>query len=84
MRKIGHTQLMLLSCLVEYGSWHDRARWRWEGIASTKRMLDRLVARGLVDAKPVMPARYSVTDGKTPLLRYTINRAGRRELKKAN
>lgn len=80
-RKLGDNQVALLKCLVDHGAWHDRAGWHWDGIGRTTTMLKALVARGLVTEEPVVPARKSVTDGKTPIMRYAINAAGRRALK---
>lgn len=47
-RPLGERQLHTLRSLKDKGPWYDGCGWVWDGPAGTRKILDALVARGLV------------------------------------
>jgi hypothetical protein len=51
-RRLNHEQQGCLRALREYGGWlsgTSNCGWHWNGVERTKRILDGLVRRGLVE-----------------------------------
>lgn len=46
--KLGETQKQMLIALEEHGSWKRGCGWLWDTPSGTERILNSLVARGLV------------------------------------
>lgn len=71
MRKLGDNQRHLLRMLHDHGEWNNRCGWLWNSQSGTVRILDSLIARGLVREK----ARIV----RTRVVRaYALTAAGRR------
>jgi len=78
MRPLGTAQAGLLGALSAHGSWYGGSwgcGWHWDGRANTERILDTLVARGLV-RKAIEP----VLGGATVRPVYRVTEAGYRLL----
>jgi len=79
-RPLGENQAYALKCLSEYndGTWYPGARWVWDNLSGTVRLLDSLVKRGLA-TKEIR--RYTRIPEDYPF--YTITEAGRAALKES-
>ena len=53
MRELGHVQKDVLEMLRRNGVWSDSwlCRWMWDTPSGTKKIMDSLVKRGLVEEK---------------------------------
>jgi len=71
-RPLGEVQLGCLDALERVGKFPGA--WKWDTMSGTRRVLDTLVNRGLVDRLDYGVPRYG---------RYTINDAGREVLREA-
>jgi len=60
-RKLGHVQRDLLLALYEHGKWvdHPRTGWVWNTISGTRKILNTLVDRSLVE---IWDNTYTLTD----------------------
>ncbi len=78
-QRLGSIQLGCLKALKELGPWPTGA-WTWSNQSTTKRALDSLVKRGLVDyvdRGPQQPTRHWAFPVR---FLYVINDAGREHL----
>jgi hypothetical protein len=48
VRELGSTQKQVLQSLRDHGSWSRGCGWIWDNNSVTERVLDSLMARGLV------------------------------------
>jgi hypothetical protein len=48
MRKLGKVQIAVLRAMRSHGKWRRNGGWYWGCAGETQRILDGLVARGLV------------------------------------
>lgn len=71
-RPLGSNQIVILRTLAKTngGTWHADCGWAWDGNATTARLLNGLVRRGLVEHR----------DDHGRFGTYTITDAGRREV----
>jgi hypothetical protein len=70
-RPLGDTQLNVLRALRDHqGRWHSSCGWYWSTDSGTRRILETLVQRCLVDK-----------EGEGYRATYTINRSGLEALK---
>lgn len=65
--RLGKIQVALIRSLLDHGSWQDSRFqwWHWDTRASTRRVLDSLVKRGIVRLSPKNidgPATYTLAD----------------------
>jgi hypothetical protein len=67
---LGVNQIEVLRCLDDHGSWPGG--WIWGSASLTRRILDSLARRGLVDVEELK----SVYTGN-PYTRYTVGSEGR-------
>jgi len=73
MTKVGKTQLAVLRSLHEGNGWYAGCGWLWNTYSGTRKIMDSLVKRGLVD--------ITVTDEKMPRKdKFNINEKGREVL----
>ena len=78
MRPLGTAQAGLLGALSAHGSWYGGSwgcGWHWDGRANTERILDTLVARGLV-RKAIEPV---LAHSRTAMV-WRVTEAGHRLL----
>lgn len=58
-RALGQKQRSVLLSLIEYKRWSERCGWVWDTPSNTKKIMDSLVARGLVHCED---GRYTPTE----------------------
>ena len=78
-RPLGKTQRQVLKSLNEHnsGMWYTGCGWYWDNWSGTKRIMESLQRRGLVDYRPASREYHSYREE-----RWTINDEGRKEIAK--
>lgn len=75
--KLGSRQLNILKSLQEHKGWrHPHNGWVWDTVSGTRRTLDQLVDKGLVNKTSMNTQDYPVS--------YVINGGGEKYLKNSD